>query len=102
MNNEGATELVARHGIAIIYLITGGFEHLVRAQGGSFQGFSMRGTEADCLLVVRAEFEGVYMVAFVPGRNGANCLAKCQKLLRAVKLVWRPDRYKQPRTVKKE
>ena len=101
MKEKGVTDLVAAHGVGIVYLITGGFEHLVSAQGGSFQGFSMRGTDDNCLLVVRAEFEGVHMVAFIPGRNGATCLAKCQRQLRSVKLVWRPDRYKQNGAVKK-
>lgn len=100
MKEDGLTELVSKHGTAVVYMITGGFEHLIRTQGGQFMGFSMRATDADCLLVIRAEFQGVYRVAFVPGRNGANCLARCHKDLRSDKLVWGVDKFKQPVGVK--
>lgn len=93
MGQQQMSDIEGRHGTAVVYMLTGGLEHLIEHWGGSCRGISIRSTEADTLLVIRADFEGKAMVAFVGAATGVHSIAKAHYDLRNGGLRWRPDRY---------
>lgn len=93
MAQAQVSQLVERYGYSVIYMLTGGFEHLVSGLGGKCLGISLRSTEGDALLVVRAEFDGVRMVAFQGAATGAGAIRKVEREIRKGTLRWRPDRF---------
>jgi len=101
MGRQSLTEIADSHGTAVVYMVTGGFEHLVHEAGGVFLGFSLRSTMADSLLVIRAEFPAGRMVAFVGAGSGAHCLSRAHKDMRNGSLKWRLDRFHNGEGVKK-
>jgi hypothetical protein len=97
MGRQGMSEIAERHGTPVVYMLTGGLEHLIDKQGGTCRGFSLRSTFEDSLLVIRADFEGKAMVAFVGAATGVHALSTAHRELRNGGLRWRPDRYAKPR-----
>lgn len=93
MGKETESRLAERYGRTVVYMTTGGFEHLVDQLGGEFLGFSARAAWGDALLVMRAEFAGRGMVAFVTGVTVASAISKAQHDLRHNKTKWQPDKY---------
>lgn len=94
------SETYRRYSVAAVNMLDGGLEHLVGQQGGVCLGISIRSTQADTLLVIRAEFPAGRMVAFVGGSSGVQALAKADRQLRNGGLTWRPDRFAKPQAVK--
>jgi len=93
MGNAQLEQMVKRMGKPSVYMLTGGFEHLVEKSGGELLGFTFRGYVGDCLLVIRSEYNEKKMVAFVGGVTAAGCLCAAEEKLRNGGLKWRPDRY---------
>lgn len=87
------TELLRRYGRKVVYLLTGGLEHLVAEGGGTCLGISIRSTAADTLVVIRADVDGTRMVAFMGGSTAAGALCKVEHQLRNGGLKWRQDYY---------
>jgi hypothetical protein len=54
---------------------------------------SLRGIDGDCLIVVRADFEGKKMVTFVSGATMAGALVRLEKQLRLNQARWQVDKY---------
>lgn len=84
---------VERYARPLVYMMTGGLEYLVDEAGGVCLGVSIRSHTGDSLLVIRAEFEEVRMVAFVGSATAAGAVVKAEKQLRNGGLEWRADKY---------
>ncbi len=67
--------------------------YAVQAQGCRLKGFSVRLAPEDCLITVRADFEGKQMVAFVGATTLSNALLKVTRDAVSGKLKWRDDRF---------
>lgn len=93
MGKPTQTGLEKKYKKRVLYMVTGGAEYLVDQIGGELSGFTMRSSGFDTLLVLRADFDGKSMVAFVGGNTGASCLARAETQLRNGGLKWRKDRY---------
>lgn len=93
MAQQQMSEIADRHGTPVVYMLTGGLEQLIGDWGGTCRGFSLRSTSQDSLLVIRADFEGKAMVAFVGAATGVHAISKAHHELRNGGLRWRPDRY---------
>jgi hypothetical protein len=87
------SELHRRYSRVTVELLTGGMEFLVEQQGGTCLGISIRSSGVDTLLVIRAEFEGKRMVAFMGASTGASALYKANKQLRNGGVRWVVDQY---------
>ena len=94
MSRPSLSKLVEGTGTVVVYMTTGGMEHLVEQEGGVCKGFSIRSADVDSLLVIRADFDNVPKVAFVGAATGAGCLAKAHKELRNGGLKWRVDKFR--------
>lgn len=93
MGNDGLAELTTRLGSDVVYMTTGGFEYLIKGQGGEFLGFSARSAYSDALLVIRADFDGKVMVGFVSSSTTAGAISRAHKELRDHQLKWSPCKY---------
>jgi hypothetical protein len=93
MGRAKEKELVKRYARSTVYMLTGGLEHRVAGVGGVCLGISLRGVEGDCLIVVRADFEGKKMVAFTGGVTMAGALVRLEKGLRKNEVRWQPDKF---------
>lgn len=94
MGKQTLTELTDKHATAVVYLLSGGLEHLIEELGGECQGLSIRLAWGDALVILRAEFEERPMVAFVGAATAAGALSRAEKELRSNKLDWKPDKFK--------
>ena len=61
--------------------------------GGQLTGFSIKVSEVDCLLTLRAKFEGEGMVCFVGAPDIGDCLRKGVVEAYHNRLRWRADAY---------
>lgn len=94
MSRSTLSKIVSSSGKTVVYMTTGGMEHLVQEQGGECSGFSIRSASVDSLLIIRAVFDRVPMVSFVGAATGAGCLVKAHRELRNGGLKWRVDKYR--------
>lgn len=94
MSQVTESQMLKRYGKAVVYMTTGGMEHLIEKEGGVCTGFSIRAALGDALLVIRAEFDGLPMVAFQGGATGAGALYKAHDNLRNGGLTWKPDKFR--------
>jgi hypothetical protein len=72
---------------------TGGLEDAVSYGGGQLRGFSARLSRGECLLVLRADFPGNHMVAFVGAESLSSAILKAEREAKSDHLKWRVDRY---------
>lgn len=93
MGRSTQSDELRKYGQPVVYLLTGGIEHLVDASGGVFLGMSIRSAQGDALVVVRADFEGKRMVGFASGATAAGALVRLHTDLRGEGLKWRQDKY---------
>ena len=63
--------------------------------GGQLLGFSVKISEVDCLLTLRADFEGRRMVCFVGAPDIGGCLRKSVVEGHNNTLKWKEDRFVQ-------
>lgn len=94
MGRETIERLQKRYATPLVFMMTGGLEFLVEQCGGVCQGISIRSNYGDSLLVIRADFEGLAMVAFVGSATAAGCVCRAEKELRNGGLKWREDKFK--------
>lgn len=73
--------------------IYGGLSDAVERAGGALSGFSAKMSDWDCLLVLRAEFPGGKMVAFVGAADLPNALIKAVREGKRDELRWKPDKW---------
>lgn len=90
---QDAEDRVERENRAILQAVHGGLDEAVHTQGGILLGFSVRLSGGDCLLTLRAEFDGEAMVAFVGSESLAVGLRKSVKQAHTRELNWQEDRY---------
>lgn len=62
-------------------------------QGAELRGFSIRYGDFDCLLTLKASFEGKWHVANISSDTMMNCLLKVIADAERGRLNWRPDKY---------
>ena len=91
MGNKKNSSEVKRYAKPLVYMLTGGFEFLVEEAGGECKGFSIKANYGDALLVIRADFEGTAMVAFVGSATGAGAIVRAHHEFRNGGLKWRED-----------
>lgn len=65
----------------------------VAVLGGALGGFSIKISEVDCLMTLRAKFEGEPMVCFVGAPDVGSCFRRAVVDGHANRLNWREDRY---------
>lgn len=73
--------------------LTGGLATAVSYTGGHLLGISIKYTEDDILLTLRAEFPGGRMVCFVGAADLARGFVKATREAGKETLRWRADRY---------
>ena len=93
MGRSSLTKLHKSCGMTVVDMLTGGFEYQVEQAGGVFLGLSVRPNIGHCLIVIRADFEGKRMVAFVSHTTAAQSITKASRELRNGGLRWRPDKF---------
>lgn len=93
MGKATESRLAEKYGRVVVYMTTGGFEHLVDQLGGEFLGFSARAAYGDALLVMRAEFGERKVVAFVTAMTVAGAISRAHSDLRHNKTKWQADKY---------
>lgn len=74
---------------AVEFDLVGTVAHL----GGVLVGFSVKFGEVDCLMTLRAEFEGIRMVCFVGAPDLGSCLRKSVCEGHQNRLRWREDQF---------
>ena len=62
-------------------------------QGAELRGFSIRYGDFDCLLTVKANFEGRWHVANVSSDTMMNVMLKLFADAEKGRLTWRPDKF---------
>lgn len=62
--------------------------------GGELTGFSMKVSQGDCLLTIRAHFPAGHMVAWVGSPNPIDCLLKASRDIARNVLNWKVDKYR--------
>lgn len=77
----------------VFNVLNGGLDAAVGRAGGELLGFSVKGGELDCLVVVRAEFPAGGQVAFFGGTDLPSTLIKAEAELKADRARWREDRF---------
>lgn len=77
----------------LIRVLEFGLEGAIGHSGGVLTGFSVKISEWECLMTVRAVRGDVPVVAFIGSDNLINCLLKAERDASADKLKWREDRY---------
>lgn len=90
-----ATELKSDEdqGTILGFMLNGGMGSKIYDSGGVFRGISLRQNEVDVLMVLRADFDGQAMVAFVGASTMALAVIKLEELLFSEVLKWRVDRF---------
>jgi hypothetical protein len=86
-------ERTKREHQAVLHAVYGGLDEAVRTSGGALVGFSARLASGDCLLTLRAIFEGQAMIAFVGGEDLSASLRKAVREIHTDVLSWREDKY---------
>lgn len=93
MTSIQLTELEQRYKRPLVFMLTGGFEHLIDKAGGQLQSFTLRGYEGDWLLVIRVTFDERWRIGFVGAVTAAGALVRAEKQLREGDVNWQVDRY---------
>ena len=75
------------------FMLNGGMSAKIHDSGGAFRGISLRQNAADVLMVVRADFDGQAMVAFVGAATMGQAVIKLEDSLFSDVLRWRVDRF---------
>lgn len=65
----------------------------IEFQGGQLRGFSMRYSEFDCLMTLRAQFEQKWVVAFLSSETMIGCILSAQRKVSHNAIRWEPDQY---------
>lgn len=77
----------------LLYVAEYGLVDMLHNLGAELQGLSMKTSNADCLMTIRAVFEGKGMICFVGGPTVADVLLKAFREADANELRWREDQY---------
>lgn len=88
IENQGARRLALASAA-----INGDLARAVQRAGGELVGFSVKLSEVECLLVLRADFPAGRMVAFCASSDLPAALVKAVYEGSRDKLRWRADRY---------
>lgn len=75
------------------FMLNGGMGAKIDEAGGKFKGISLRQKKVDVLLVVRADFDGQAMVAFVGASSMGQAVVKLEEQLFSGIVKWRVDRF---------
>lgn len=89
----GQETAATRHIERTYRCLTGGLATAVNYAGGQLVGISIKYTEFDVLLTLRAEFPGGRMVCFVGASDLAQGFVKATRDAGRDALRWRKDRY---------
>jgi hypothetical protein len=73
--------------------VCGGLVLAVAHGGGELVGLSLKITDFDALMTVRAAFPGGRMIAFVGAGDMAECFKKATREAKMDALRWKPDKY---------
>lgn len=65
----------------------------IEFNGGELRGFSMRYFPFDCMLTLKASFEGKWFVAFISGESMINCILGAQRQAAHGTILWIADKY---------
>lgn len=90
---QSGEDRASRRNAAALRALRGGLTSTLGRAGYTLQGFSYKDRGYDHLIVLRCEFKGAPMVAFVGADSLAGTLVKAMRLAERGKLVFRADRY---------
>ena len=90
INQDAASR---RRDVALRRACEGDLQASVSQTGGELLGFSVKLSQHDCLITLRAVFPGGRMIAFVGGDTLAGCLLKVPREARSNNLRWKADKY---------
>lgn len=79
--------------IALIKAIEFGLSDAIVNQGAELRGIAIRYGEFDCLMTVKADFNGVRHVSFVGSDTMMNCFIKADAAAAGNRLSWSKDKY---------
>lgn len=81
----------------LVKAIEYGLVGALQSQGMTFRGFSIRYRDFDCFMVVKAEIDERWLVAYVATDSIMNCLLKSYQEARSETLHWARDKYQPSR-----
>ena len=90
---QAADKQRAKSARRLTNVCNGGLHNAISALGGRLVGITIRTTQGDHLMTIRAEFDSGPMVAFVGSSDIANVLRKAFREARNNDLRWKVDRY---------
>lgn len=93
-NEAPAERKAAARLVKMELALSGGLEDAIGHSGGVLLGVSLKISEYDCLMTLRAEFPGGGMVAFVGGSGIKECFLKAMLASRRDLLRWKEDKYR--------
>lgn len=85
----------ARLAERVFRCLDGGLWQAVAYAGGQLEGFSVKSTEVDALMTLRARFPGGAMVAFVGADTVTACIIKATREAGGDRLRWRADKWRE-------
>lgn len=74
-------------------ILDGGLARAISHAGGELVGFSVKLSQDDCLVVLKADFPGGRMVGFVGGETLIGTLLKATSEAKGDHVRWRADRW---------
>lgn len=77
----------------LLMSVSGGLIMAVERAGGQLLGLSLKISEYDCLMTLRAQFPGGRMIAFVGAGDMAECFSKGTREAKMDNLRWKADKY---------
>lgn len=91
---EAASEERERRRVeALIKALEFGINNAISNQGAALKGIAIRYSEFDCLLTIKADFNGTRHIAFIGSDSMMNCLIKCDRAAVENNLRWKKDKY---------
>lgn len=91
--DKAAEEREESRRVALIKAIEFGLSDAIVNQGAELRGIAIRYGEFDCLMTVKADFNGVRHVAFVGSDSMMNCFIKADAAAAGNRLSWSKDKY---------
>lgn len=90
-----AEEREGRRRLELVKALEYGLADAIQSQGGVLLGLSIKYGEFDCLLTIRADFEGKRFISYTGSDSMINCFLKAYAEADRVASHWCVDKYHQ-------
>lgn len=79
--------------LEVIRALDFGLAGAIEFHGGELRGFSMKYNDFDCMLTLKASFEGKWFVSFVSSETMIGCILSTQRKAAHNAIEWTADKY---------